>query len=140
MYGMYGKMGSGVSPQNTVHYRTYRTPARTFPAPAGGGKCPLEGVQRERLAHDFGTKSSVLYPSRRGTGEITDWPQPVRDFDRTEKEEREVSVSTPHGRTFSESRGGYSPLPRPQNTTEEEQRWLMPFYDLPSTRAARPRR
>ena len=27
-----------------------------------------EGVQRERLAHDFGTKSSVLYPSRRGTG------------------------------------------------------------------------
>ena len=70
MYGMYGKMGSGVSPQNTVHYRTYRTPARTFPAPAGGGKCPLEGVQRERLAHDFGTKSSVLYPSRRGTGKL----------------------------------------------------------------------
>ena len=38
MYGMYGKNGSGVSPQNTVHYRTYRTPARSFPAPAGGGK------------------------------------------------------------------------------------------------------
>ena len=68
---------------------------------------------------DFGTKSSVLYPSRRETGEITDWPQPVRDFDRTEKEERGVSVSTPHGRTFSESRGGYSPLPRLQNTTKE---------------------
>lgn len=25
MYGMYGKMGEGISPQNTVHYRTYRT-------------------------------------------------------------------------------------------------------------------
>ena len=38
MYGMYGKMESEVSPQNTVHYRTYRTPAGSFPAPAGGGK------------------------------------------------------------------------------------------------------
>ena len=27
MYGMYGKIGSGAAPQNTVHYRTYRTPA-----------------------------------------------------------------------------------------------------------------
>ena len=26
MYGMYGKIGSGAAPQNTVHYRTYRTP------------------------------------------------------------------------------------------------------------------
>ena len=27
MYGMYGKNGGGAAPQNTVHYRTYRTPA-----------------------------------------------------------------------------------------------------------------
>ena len=27
MYGMYGKNGGGAAPQNTVHYRTSRTPA-----------------------------------------------------------------------------------------------------------------
>ena len=76
---------------------------------------------------DFGIKSSVLYPSRRGTGEIRDWPQPVRDFDRTEKEEREVSVSTPHGRTFSESRDGDSTLPRPQNDNRRNNDGLRYF-------------
>lgn len=118
---------------HTVHRQGH------FPRRQAAGNDRLRESRGNGWHTDFGTKSSVLYPSRRGTGEITNWPQPVRDFDRTEKEEREVSVSTPLGRTFSESRGGDFPLPRPQTTTKEEQRWLMPFYDLPSGRAVLPR-
>ena len=118
---------------HTVHRQGH------FPRRQAAGNDRLRESRGNGWHTDFGTKSSVLYPSRRGTGEITNWPQPVRDFDRTEKEEREVSVSTPLGRTFSESRGGDFPLPRPQTTTKEEQRWLMPFNDLPSGRAVLPR-
>ena len=98
---------------HTVHRQGH------FPRRQAAGNDRLRESRGNGWHTDFGTKSSVLYPSRRGTGEITNWPQPVRDFDRTEKEEREVSVSTPLGRTFSESRGGDFPLPRPQTTTKE---------------------
>ena len=114
MYGMYGKMGAGYPLKipyiigHTVHRQGH------FLRRQAAGNDRLRESRGNGWHTDFGTKSSVLYPSRRGTGENARGRRSPHIFDRTEKEEREVSVSAPHGRTFSESRGGDSPLPRPQ--------------------------
>ena len=101
---------------------------------------PFQGVQRERLAHDFGTKSSVLYPSRRGTGGNGRGRESSPVSDRAEKEERQMPLPASVGRTFSESRDGDSPLPGLPGYNKGGSTWHTPFYDLPNTRAARPRR
>lgn len=86
MYGMYGKMGSGVPLKipyiigHTVHRQGH------FPR--------RQAVRNDRLREsrgngwhtDFGTKSSVLYPSRRGTGAQGGWREPSTLCDRAENE------------------------------------------------------
>ena len=77
MYGMYGKNGSGGIPSkyrtlsdipyiigHTVHRQGH------FPPPAGAGNDHLRESRGNGWHTDFGTKSSVLYPSRRGTGKL----------------------------------------------------------------------
>lgn len=68
------KRGEGASPRNTVHRQGH------FPRREAAGNDRLRESRGNGWNTDFGTKSNVLYPSRRGTGENTDWRQPVCVF------------------------------------------------------------
>ena len=128
MYGMYGKMGREGYPLkipyiigHTVHRQGH------FPRRQAVGNARLRESRGNGWHTDFGTKSSVLYPSRRGTGKLRGGCRSPRSFDRAEKEERQMTVSSSVGRTFSESRGGDFPLPRPQNDNRRNNDGLRHF-------------
>lgn len=70
MYGMYGKMGAGYPLKipyiigHTVHRQGH------FLRRQAAGNDRLRESRGNGWHTDFGTKSSVLYPSRRGTGKL----------------------------------------------------------------------
>ena len=86
MYGMYGKNRSGVSPENTGHIGHTVHQRAECPVAPTGHFARFRESRGNGWHTDFGTKYSVLYPSRRGDGNERGLAVASRVCDRAENE------------------------------------------------------
>ena len=128
MYGMYGKNGSGGIPSkyrtlsdipytrglNDLSHRQGISPVSGSPEGTAGTRTLVQSLVCY-THHDGGWEKS-----RTGGGRSV-------ILNRAEKEERQMTVSSSVGRTFSESRDGDSPFPRPQTRQRRNSNGLYHF-------------
>ncbi len=111
MYGMYGKNGSGVSPKIPDISDIPYTGRAECPVAPTGHFARLRESRGNGWHTDFGTKYSVLYPSRRGTETNAGWRWPAAFVTGPKRSEGRCRYRHPPAAHGFRSRDGDSPLP-----------------------------